>query len=586
MFINRSNCREARCVGSSTTLTKTMAFKRILARIFLIVLILSMSSLSSYPQVEDLVTQMSIWRVRADAFTDRIEKQTFKIDELEKAVLFAKLGKLWAESDKNKAIGFFEKSVDTLFFYSSEEIRKNNQAYLESIRETLTILANRSPRQTKRLISILSDSEKVLSENNQLSSDTLIEFALAIVKDDAVQATELGILSFRFGQPTKFYQLFWELSKANPSLTDRFFRRIIQAATDSPNPQIAQNLKLSIFHENHVSGTIEQRKETLRFLANFINQQQIKYTAKLIDKCIFEAYILASVQDQYPTYLPEKTNAVKQSIALCIADNPTPGLGKSRTGLDQTEASSVEELIKLADEAKDNLKNRTYYLFRAVALANDQKIYRIGIEILNGMSKQERATDIEFWDTLRYSSAGGLAFQQLEEGDPAAATDTLNAVPSNTRSFAKVGFAFRCSTKDIGSREFCIGKIDEAVSDFPKSDKLLAEKYRFWLLTIKLYAEYGQLSSASASFEALVKRLNVDLAERKDNSFHLATDESPIAISAELLESQEQTLLKAVDLLDDSSSRTNVNLAFLITALDKIEKLKKLIKKIPKVENT
>ena len=563
-----------------------MTSKTIVIKIFLIGLILSTTSLSVFSQTENLNTQKVIWKVRSDTITDRIVKQTFKLDELEKAILLAKLGSLWIKSDNAKAIGFFEKSVDTIFFYSSEEIKKNNQAYLGSIREILTIIANRSSKQTNRLVSILSDSEDILAENNSLNADTLIEFALTLVKDDAVRATELGVLSFRFGQPTKFYPLFWELNKKDQALADRFFKRTLQSAIDLPNPQIAQNLKLSIFAEGGVSVTSEQRIETLRFLAIYIVQQQIKFTGKLIDKCTFEAYILASIQNQYPIYLPEKTTAVSQSIAICIADNPTPGLGKSKTGLDRAEAGSVEELIKLADEAKDNLKTRTYYLFRAVSLANDQKLYQIGIDILEGMSKQERETDIPFWDTLRYSIAGGLAFQQLEESNLSGATDTLNRVPSNIRSFAKIGFAFRCSSKNINTRNFCGGKMDEALSDFPKSDKSLQEKYRFWLITVKLYSVYEQPAAASASFEALVKSLNSDLAERKENSFHLASEDAPFVISAELLESQEQTLLKAADLLEDQTSRTNVNLAFLTTSLDKVELLTKLIKEIPKVRKT
>ncbi len=561
-----------------------MTVKRILIRLSPIVLILLTSSLPSFPQTEDLVTRKLIWRVRADSFTDRIVKQAFKLNELEQAIWFAKIGRLWVESDKNKANVYFEKSVDRLFFYSTEESKEKNRAYISAIRDTLAIIANRSPKQTNRLVSILSDKEKVLAENNRLGADALIEFALAIVTNDSVRATDLGILSFRFGQPTKFYQLFWALSKIDPALADRFFRCILKSANDSPNPQIAQNVKLSIFpNPQQVLGTSQQRAETLRYLANYINLQQIRFTAKLIDSCVFEAYILASIQSQFPIYLPEKTNEVIQSIAICIADNPSPGLGKSKTGLDQIEANSIEEMLKLAEESNDNVKKKAYYLFRAVSLANDQNAFRIGIEILEGMSTPERETDNEFWDTLRYSLAGGLAFQQVEEGNYAAASETLNRVPSAIRLFAKVGFAFRCSSKNTGNRSFCIANLDEALIDFPKSEKSLPEKYRFWLLTVRLYAENEQPVAAAAAFESLVKSLNIDLVKRKENSFHIATEDAPLIISPELLESQEQTLLKAADLLEDDLSRISVNYSFLTTALEKVEQLNKPTMKIQKV---
>ncbi|MGI8812113.1 MAG: hypothetical protein ACR2IH_06245 [Pyrinomonadaceae bacterium] len=567
-----------------------MAPKAKSTKILFIFLSLLLGSFPALSQGDNLTTKRAIWVSRAETITDRLVKQTFKSDDLEKAILFSKLGNLWWPSDKAKSKIFFEKSVDTLFFYSSEEIKNNNLAYLQTVRQILKIIASKSPKQTSRLISILSDSEKVLAPNNGFSADTLMDFALSIVKDDSLRAAELGILSFRLGQPAKFFQLYWELRKIDSRSADRLLRTAMQSAQDSPSAQIASNLKNAVFPEINFPNAPEsvrssslQKIEALKFLSDFVFQQQNKFINKLIGSCANEAGIVAPLQGQFASLLPDRLPAVAQSISVCVSGGSSPSSGEAN-GTDSAEANTVEGLIKLADNSKDNLERRTYYLFRAVSLANDQKLYRIATEILENMSGEEQAIDREFWDTLRYTVASGYAFQQLKENDLSGAMKTLDRVPLNTRAFAKIGLALKCAPKDTVTREFCVSVIDDAMTDFAKTDKSSSEKYGFWLKAVKIYSDYGQNRSANSAFEAIAKEFNKDIADKKTADFHITSEAVMSVITADFLESHDQSLLQSADLLADQTSKTNTNLAFLSVALKRVEELSKLITENGKIK--
>lgn len=544
---------------------------------------------SAFGQDEDLITKKNLWQSRAEIVTSKLRKDAQKVNELDEALIYAKLAKLWLSADKNLANDLFIKSVDKIFFYSSEDIKSNNQKFLQATNQILKIISNQNPKQANRLIGILTDSEKITKENKNLSSEALIEFALQIVKDNPGNANEIGILAFKMGQPDNFYQLYWELRKVDSNLANKFIKVVLSSAISNPNGEIAANLKIAIFPETAFSNVPESivspnniKIQTLDFLANYLQRQQIKFTNKSIESCSSEASLISPLQNQFADLLPLKEPVITQAIATCLSEQTDSNRKLSSTGVSQSAQNSVEELLKLADEADDDLGIRTYYLLRAVSLANDKKQYKIATKILEDMNQEERESDLEFWETLRYTVASGFAYQLYKEQDVAGAIERLNDVPLENRAFAKVGFVLKFSAKDLSARSFCLERIQEAEKEFIKSEKTFAEKSDFWFQIIKIYSNYDLHTKASETFEEIVKEFNKDNSENPKSESSITSVSISSVISPELLEIQDNFLFQTSDLINDKESRLQVNLAFLEISIKQFENYKKKISELPK----
>lgn len=547
---------------------------------------------SAFGQDEDLITKKNLWQTRAEIVTNKLKKDAQKSDELDEALIYAKLAKLWLKADKNLADDLFIKSVDKIFFYSSEDIKSNNQKFLQATNQILRIISNQNPKQANRLIGILSDSEKIAKENKNLSSDALIEFALQIVKDNPTNATEIGVLAFRMGQPNEFYQLYWELRKVDSNLANKFIKVVLFSAISNPNGEIAANLKTAVFPEMAFPNVPESivspnniKIQTLDFLANYLQGQRIKFTNKSIQSCSNEASLISPLQNQFADLLPLKEPVITQAIATCLSEQTDSNRKLSSSGISRSAQNSIEELLKLADEADDDLRIRTYYLLRAISLANDKKQYKIATKILESMKQEEREIDLDFWETLRYTIASGFAYQLYQEQDVAGAIDTLEDVPLDNRAFAKVGFVLKFSAKDLSARNFCLERIQEAEKEFIKSEKSFAEKSNFWFQIIKIYSNYDLQTEASKTFEEIVKEFNKDISENSKSKSSITSEAISKVVSPELLEIQDNFLFQTSDLINDRESRLQVNLAFLELSIKQLENYNKKISELSKQRN-
>jgi tetratricopeptide (TPR) repeat protein len=189
------------------------------------------------------------------------------------------------------------------------------------------------------------------------------------------------------------------------------------------------------------------------------------------------------------------------------------------------------------------------------------------------MKKDERDTDIQFWESLRYTAASGSAYASLVGNYPARAIETLEKVPLDIRGFAKVGFALKCPVDKAEIRDFCLAQIDGANKDFPQSQKPLSEKFSTWLLVIKIYSRFSRYSDAADSFDKIVKDLNQNPNDKKRADFHLSADKFSGVITSELLDLTDHALIGSVDRISDNRSRINAGLALLTITLKRLQEL-------------
>lgn len=530
-------------------------------------------SVSAAGQVGVKSDQNTIWKSRADSITASITKDAEKIGGVSRALVYARLGDAWWKFDQSLSNIWFEKSVDTLIYKTDIDEKTHIDLFFQTTSEILKLISDRNQKQSERLLKLLSDTDNVSDKNKANNADTLIDFALLLVESNPNKALEIGSLSFGIGQPNTFYKLYWELRRLSPGLADRFFRTFLASAKASPNLKIIAGLRTAVFPELEFPNAPDEirspnlnKTETLNFFSDHIVRLYIQFLGKSISSCHSEAFLIAPLKAQVVIFTPQKTTITDQALVTCLQENNIADRKFAPTNLQNSD--SIDELLSLADETKNDVKARAYYLFRASSLANTKKNYKRGIEILERMTKEERETDTVFWDELRYTLASGLAFQQVQTQGLAGARQTLEQVPAANRAFAKIGFALKFSPKDDSYRPFVTERIKEARVDLITLDKEFNEKRGFWFRLMGIFSDYGMPTDASETFEEIIKGLNRSFSDKNPkNNASINSDMIKTAISARLFESQEFTLLETVSRIEEVNSRIDVQFGLLSTVL-------------------
>lgn len=558
-----------------------MNFMKFNGRIFCVFFLLFSSIL--FGQDNKLESEKILWRLRADTITSNLLRETTKISELERALLFAKIGDLWWKTDKNQADNYFEKSVDSIFFYSPDD--KKNE-YFDTTREILSIISSRNQKQTKRLIKILSDTDKRFEADKDLNADALIKFALQIVKDNPNQAFQIGIIALQTGVPQDFYKLFWYLRRYNQTLANQFFKEALAKAKTSPNYDMLQGVQFAVLPESNttnfpadMSATPQQKIEVLNFLGDYLLELSAKKRVNAISSCASEAIMVSRSMRFFETLLPQKTGLVRQAIDGCL-DTKSQSIFETLTDL--SGKFEVEELLDLAEKNKDDFLLRTAYLTKAVLMAHSQKKYALIIKIVNNLTEKDLNNDLDFWQMMRYEATGMLAFVQFQQNDSQGAIKTLQSIPESYQPFAGIVFIKQFPANDFSHYNFRVGILDEIRQKFIKSDRPYTEKIDYWILLVKFYSDHKLEPQAADVFKEIVQDYNEFIAEEKENKTLIDSEDFAKAFSPKLLESQEDSIFQTVSSINQPKSRINVALTFLKISLEKYEILKSVPSKAGK----
>lgn len=550
---------------------------KLIERKFCLIILLILVSSSAFGQNDELEIQKNVWRLRAETITGNLLKETTKISNLECALLFAKLGELWWKHDQNEANAFFEKAVDTIFFYSPNNKKNDKKEYFSTSRNILLVVGNHSPKQANRLTKILSETDKEFEDERNLNANVLMKYALQIVRENPNRAFQIGIIALRTGIPKEFYKLIFELRRSNQNLADRLFREAFSITKTSPSYDMLQGIQLAVLPESittnfpsEISATTQQKTEVLNFLADFLVELSAKKRVKAISSCSSEAILVSRSMKFFETLLPQKAGIVRQAIDFCV-ESQNQGVFENLA--DPANSLDIDELLSLAEKNKDNFLLRIAYLTKAAILANNQEKYALVLKIVNGLTEEDLASDEEFWQSLRYNAAGNLAYIQFQEGNSQIALRTFQEVPQDYQPFARMIFINKFSLEDNSSYGFRVKVLEEIRNGFLESERPFTEKSNYWFQLIKIFADYKLETQASEVFKEIVKSYNEFIFKQKENKTQIESNEILTAFSATLLEDQENSIFETVGLISESKSRLTANLALLKITLQKLESL-------------
>jgi len=533
---------------------------RVLKLLLIVLLFTFPAALAAQPVEPTSLT--SEWRLRAENFTAKAIDASSRLQSLNRALVYARLADFWWRLDRDKAGQFYEKAVDGIFFLTSDEINADRQAVIDASGKILVLIANRNSKQSKRLVSLIREMQGNSAEENKLKADALVGFAKELVKDNPELAVEMGIFALQVGQASIIYELYWSLCRKNRQLAARLFDAMLRSAIASPTILMANNIKLAAFPElsipnvpDEIKSTAAQKTRALEFLLSYLVGQRNKFDTKQIQSCANDASLVSPLLPQFAVFISAQHGIATATVDHCLRG--TMSNSRPDAQLEDPAQVTVEALLRLAEKAEMDSSERSYYLFRAASLANDQQQFEQAIKILDGMSEAEIGSDSDFWDSLRYTVAAGLSYKKVEESDFAGASSVLDKVPESIRAFARIGVGLKCSSSELTVQQFCAGQLDTGVLELPKSTKGVGEKTRFAMYAVQRLAKFGRPSEALQALETVVKLINGENSENKKVQFHLDQEMFDGAIDTDFLKSYDQSISSSIEKLADPESKVN-----------------------------
>ncbi|KXK02216.1 MAG: hypothetical protein UZ17_ACD001001586 [Acidobacteria bacterium OLB17] len=523
-------------------------------------------------QAADGVPSSDLWRARAESFTAKAIDTSDQLDSLGKALVYAKAGDIWWPLDRDRADQLYERSVDTIFFLSSDEVKADKLRFFDVTGKILALIAGRNLRQSKRLVSILQKTDTRDVAENGSKAAILVAFARAIVEDNPALAAEIGIAAMQVGQPPEIFDLYWRICRKDRTLASKLFDAILRSATANPNISIANTIKLAAFPEltipnspSAISSTVEQRTRALEFLLSYLVAQRNKFDTKQIESCENEASLIAPLLPQFAAIIPAQQGTAAGAVAHC----QDAGSGTSRldSQVDNPGQVTVEMLLRLADQEKDDSDKRGYYLIRAASLANDQEKYEQATKILEGMTQAEIQPSRMFWEILRYTVASRLAYKLLDQSDFAGALAVLDKVPEAIRPLARIGLGMVCSSDMITVQQVCADQMELGARDLYKPSKHLESALMLGMEAVQKLGKFGRPTEAIKLFDLIVRFTNSVNSDRKEYPVQITRETFDSAIDASFLSRYDQSILSSIGNLDDTESRINGYLSLANTSI-------------------
>lgn len=530
----------------------------------------------SQEQIAPPPLKSDIWKLRAESITSTLLREIPKVENLEKATIYAHLGNIWWKHDRTRAESWYEKSVDSIAYYPLTDQKINIENFYLATSEVLQLIAERVPKQSDRLLKIISEADQLRDKNKASNPEILIEFACLIAKHNPARAHQLGVTAFQIGEPQNFYRLYWQLRRYSPELANQYVGLAMATAKQSPTPQIFSSIKSAVFPELTGAGNSPDRSSSdqikravLNLFADQLLQSNARSIANLEISCEADARIVSSLQSQYAALLSHREQQVAQPVSRCTEKLTDAERSFSAVGINAIKTGTIEELLKLADQAGSNSGLRAHYFYRAIALAHEKEKFQTGLDILEKMTKEERGTDPGFGDELRVLLASGLAYQKYRAGDVSGADRTLDALPENERVLGKIVFVQRFNADDDDdARDFCLQMLKEAGSQLERSEKPFDDKAEFAFLIVGQLSRFGAHDRAMDSLKELFVAMN-----RSAKRYRLTIARTTSTITPEFLEAQENSLLSAALTISENNSRTNVMIGLLKVAVDHHSKL-------------
>jgi len=509
-----------------------------------------------------------LWRIRSQSLTDELLKDGADLKPLRRAVLWTRLAQRWWKHDRRRATSWLGNAVEVVEQVPNKESPADREERLLTARQMLPVVAGLEPKLGKRLVNVLTPSDKSAITERVENANALIYAADSLFQDDPQRAAELGALALRLGPPDDFSSLLFYLRSREPKLADDLLKQALTLAKQNPTGSWLNSLTYVAFPTSRgltqgVPVPSEPlRIQVLQLLIAYINANPFNDQNK-DTVCATLAFSVAPLLGEFERLLPQQTSVARQAINQCQSVAPLVQQQFDST-LQSESFSTVEALLKAAAEAKD-VRVQTVYGFRAATMARNAKDYERALKILDKMGKEEREFMGDMWEFLRWDWTAEGALNYFYKGSLLEMNLLLNGVPSDLRPFAKIAFLARMKEPKDFEPAPVVQIFTDAVTELRRSSVADSDKHNWYFTLLKPALKY-QPADANAALKAAVSSLN----QNKDRKT-LDTAEFSEGIAESLLQMDEYIVKDSLASITLVETRAQLRLALLKESLDRMK---------------
>jgi hypothetical protein len=519
-----------------------------------------------------------VWGLRSESITNSLIGDATSLEAFERALMFARLGDVWWDSDRERARSWIKKSIEIVEYMPNDNDPAEHLQRIATVREILKIVEPRDEDLSRPLKDILtSDAKNGSTTQNNLNADALIEAALVLVKSDPQRAEALGVESLRIGRPTMLAGLLWELRRRDTKLADHLFMQGIIAVRETYDSALFSSLLRVAFPVLDGAGPSAPappdllRAQLAQAVVKYLQQARLS-TSEQSALCSQTASFLIAIvplRSEFDRLLPlEQSAFMRQSITTC--QSSLGAIGEQRVEESQRASlKTVEDFLDAADKAKaPNAK--TVLQVRAAQLAVGQRNFDRALSILDGMDTEAKTFLNGSWEKWRSEWAALSALEHLKHDDFAGMRSVIGAVPAGLRAASQISVAYQAPQQKYD--DLIIGLLQEARENLPKADMTSAEKGQWYFPLLRLYAKFLP-DNAFAVFKETIAALNRIERAKPDKELsdpgksELVDAQSTYDLPLSLLESDEFAFLGAVSSIESPTRRAKIRLELLSRSL-------------------
>jgi hypothetical protein len=444
------------------------------------------------------------WLIRARSLTDELLKDSDALGRYDRALLLARLGKEWRQSDGERAQAWIEKAVQAVESAPDKEDAGENSRRLSAARSLLVILGAQDKSLSARLNKVLSPpTETTTAFNSRENAKAKAEAGLAVVDSDPQRALQFGMASLRAGGSYKLASLIWRLRKRDVNLSDTLFMEVLAAArARNYDPNLFNILPVVAFEGPSASEKL--RGSLLSALAEGLlrpvgSPEEQSAVCKL-------APTAAPLLPEFQRLLPQQAAMVSAQISRCQPSLDPSTRREVGDALQDKPLNTVDDLLAAAGKASDP-EQRVTYLNRAAYMAFGERKYESAISILDGFSSEERelankTTTTRLWDNWRSAFASEAAAAHAARNDRPAMYRIIADTPAPLRPSVQMSAAAELAKRDAPA---ATELLDEARAALAKQGS--SRNFDAYLTLVRRYAALRQSDALPVLGEA-IKAMN------------------------------------------------------------------------------
>ncbi len=496
------------------------------------------------------------WSLEAQVLTDVVLKDAIDLAALDRALLFGRLAEIWRKQDIKRAQSLFQKAIAELEFKPNAENETDVGRRLSVLTTLLMIAAPFDEGFTQQLTELLkSRDDKPSRFDANDTANALAKAALSVLDVDATRAAALGSASLRAGRSISFPSLLARLRSRNQALGNALFNEALVTARARNDRELLASLILIAF--NGPANTAETRRTVIRAIEHeFLGNSG---EADLNRGCSL-APVIAPLLTEFDRVLPQSSVNIRGGLIRCQKISNSSDATVERV-LENQQVRTVSDLLDAANKAK-TINDKALLLGRAANVAAQQEKFEQALEILDGLSADEREALGDVWSDWRWDFAASAALTRLKSDDRQGMEKIISSTPANLQAFVRVAIAQGLA--DYGDSAGAIELLESARKSFLKSDDI-PNLFEWYMSLLTRYAKIAPKEGPQV-FREFVTANN----RKKPNPNEMSAHENlqPLKLPASLVQADLVLMKEAASALDPLSMRIRGRLGLIKSLLE------------------